>query len=96
MPPDYIFASSFNVSVDLDIIIYGASPSLEPDLPPHPLLKQKDAVDERREGWDACAEVLEECLERFRERGVWLENWEGVSVTAGDLRRAKVGGAGGV
>ena len=31
-------------------------------------------------------------LERCKERGVWLEDWEGVSVTAGDLRRAEGGG----
>ena len=35
-------------------------------------------------------------LERCRERGVWLEDWEGVSVTFGDLRRAGGGGGGGV
>ena len=46
---------------------YGASPSHKPDLPP--LLKRKDAVDEGREGWEACAEVLEECLERCKEGG---------------------------
>jgi hypothetical protein len=31
-------------------------------------------------------------LERCRERGVWLEDWEGFSVTFGDLRRAEGGG----
>ena len=31
-------------------------------------------------------------LERCKERGVWLEDWEGVSVTARDLRRAEGGG----
>lgn len=35
-------------------------------------------------------------LERCRERGVWLEDWEGVSVTFGDLRRAEGGGVWGV
>lgn len=32
-------------------------------------------------------------LERCKERGVWLEDWEGVSVTLGDLRRAEGGAA---
>ena len=31
-------------------------------------------------------------LERCKERGVWLEDWEGVSVTLGDLKRAEGGG----
>ena len=36
--------------------------------------------------------VLKQCKE-----GVgWLEDWEGVSVTAGDLRRAEGGGVQGV
>lgn len=53
------------------------------------------AVCEGRRGWGKELRVLRfwgDVLQRCRERGVWLEDWRGVNVTARDLKRAEMVG----
>ena len=52
-------------------------------------------MKEERDG-DRVLKFWKNFLEQCKERGVWLEDWEGFSVTAGDLRRAEGVGVGGI